>query len=231
VITADDIDTLLFDVLGTVVDEAGSIRAELAAALDQAGAGGSAEALAAAWAERFDGLTSDIRQGAPWRSTDDLNAEALAVVLRDGPSLPADAVQNLALVGHRLKPWPDSPAALRRLTGRFTTVALSNGNLAMLADLFAAGGLTWHGVVSGEMMHAYKPDPAVYRFALDRLALDPGRTLMVAAHPWDLRAAAAQGMRTAFVDRAGEGDPEPSDTFDVTASDLADLAALLVPEA
>jgi 2-haloacid dehalogenase len=231
VITADDIDTLLFDVLGTVVDEAGSIRAELAAALDQAGAGGSAEALAAAWAERFDGLTSDIRQGAPWRSTDDLNAEALAVVLRDGPSLPADAVQNLALVGHRLKPWPDSPAALRRLTGRFTTVALSNGNLAMLADLFAAGGLTWHGVVSGEMMHAYKPDPAVYRFVLDRLALDPGRTLMVAAHPWDLRAAAAQGMRTAFVDRAGEGDPEPSDTFDVTASDLADLAALLVPEA
>jgi 2-haloacid dehalogenase len=231
VITADDIDTLLFDVLGTVVDEAGSIRAELAAALDQAGAGGSAEALAAAWAERFDGLTSDIRQGAPWRSTDDLNAEALAVVLRDGPSLPADAVQNLALVGHRLKPWPDSPAALRRLTGRFTTVALSNGNLAMLADLFAAGGLTWHGVVSGEMMHAYKPDPAVYRFVLDRLALDPGRTLMVAAHPWDLRAAAAQGMRTAFVDRAGEGDPEPSDTFDVTASDLADLATLLVPEA
>jgi HAD superfamily hydrolase (TIGR01493 family) len=33
------------------------------------------------------------------------------------------------------------------------------------------------------MVHAYKPDPAVYRFALDRLALDPRRTLMVAAHP------------------------------------------------
>jgi 2-haloacid dehalogenase len=100
----------------------------------------------------------------------------------------------------------------------------------MLADLFSAGGLTWHCVVSGEMMHACKPDPAVYRFALDRLALDPHRVLMVAAHPWDLRAAAAQGMRTAFVDRAGEGVPEPSDTFDFTAPGLADLAALLVPE-
>ena len=62
----------------------------------------------------------------------------------------------------------------------------------MLTDLFAAAGLTWHCVLSGEMVRAYKPDPSVYRFALDRLALDPRRTLMVAAHPWDLRAAAAQ---------------------------------------
>ena len=38
-ITADDVETLLFDVLGTVVDEAGSMRAELAATLDQAAAG------------------------------------------------------------------------------------------------------------------------------------------------------------------------------------------------
>ena len=75
-------------------------------------------------------------------------------------------------------------------------MALSNGSLPMLTDLFAATGLTWHCVLSGEMVHAYKPDPAVYRLALDRIALDPRRTLMVAAHPWDLRAAAAQGLRT-----------------------------------
>jgi hypothetical protein len=39
VITADDVDTLLFDVLGTVVDEAGSMRAELAAGAVPAGGG------------------------------------------------------------------------------------------------------------------------------------------------------------------------------------------------
>jgi hypothetical protein len=38
VITADEVDTLLFDVLGIVVDEAGSMREELRAALDQVGA-------------------------------------------------------------------------------------------------------------------------------------------------------------------------------------------------
>jgi 2-haloacid dehalogenase len=230
VITADDVDTLLFDVLGTVVDEAGSMRAELAAALDPAGAG-QAGALAAAWAGRFAALVSSIGEGAPWRSTDDLNAEALADVLRDGPRLPEATVRRLALAGHRLRPWPDAEAALRRLAGRFTIVALSNGNLSMLTDMFAAGGLTWHCVLSGEMAHAYKPDPAVYRLALDRLALDPRRTLMVAAHPWDLRAAAAQGLHTAYIQRAGEGVPEPSDRFDLTVPDLAALAARLLAEA
>ncbi len=228
-ITIENIDTLLFDVLGTVVDEAGSMRAELRAALDQQGAGPQdAEALAAAWNRRFEALTGAIREGAPWRSTDDLNAEALADVLRDGPPLPETAVRRLALAGHRLRPWPDSREALHRLAARFAVVALSNGSLAMLTRLFASAGLTWHCVLSGEMVHAYKPDPAVYQLALDQLALDPQRTLMIAAHPWDLRAAAAHGLRTAYIERAGEGTPESSDTFDLTAPDLGALASRLL---
>ena len=60
---------------------------------------------------------------------------------------------------------------------------MSNGNLSMLTDVFAAAGLTCHCALSGELVHACKPDPAVYRLAVERLALDPPRTLMVAAHP------------------------------------------------
>jgi 2-haloacid dehalogenase len=228
VINADEIDTLLFDTLGTVVDEAGSMRAELTAALDQVGAGQRAPELAAAWEARFADLVSSIVAGAPWQSTDDLNAQALADVLRDGPVLPPATMRELGLVGHRLRPWPDARDALRRLASRFAIVALSNGNLSMLTDLFAAGGLTWHGVLSGELVHAYKPDPSVYQLALDRLALDPQRTLMVAAHPWDLRAAVALGLRTAYIERAGEGLPDPSDAFDLSVPDLAALASRLV---
>ena len=192
------------------------------------GAGAQAEELAAAWARRFDGLVSAVRAGAPWRSTDDLNAEALAGAMSDGPHLPQAMIRQLGMTGHRLRPWPDAREALRRLAGRFTIVALSNGNLSMLTDLFAAAGLTWHCVLSGEMVHAYKPDPAVYRLAINRLALNPHRTLMVAAHPWDLRAAAAHGLRTAYIERAGEGEPESSDAFDLSAPDLAALAARLL---
>jgi 2-haloacid dehalogenase len=169
-------------------------------------------------------------------SADEVNARALADVLASGgggagggpaAALPAEAVRRLGLVGHRLRPWPDAAAALAALARRFTVVALSNGNLSMLASVSARGGLTWHAVLSAELVGARKPDPAVYRFALDRLALDPARTLMVAAHPWDLRAAAACGLRTAYIERAGEGEPEPSDSFGLSCPDLAALAAHL----
>jgi 2-haloacid dehalogenase len=232
VIAAGDVDVLLFDVLGTVVDEAGSMRAELATALAVAGVGqGQTEALATAWAGRFAALVESIRDGAPWQSTDDLNALALADVLRDGPPLPTATVRQLAQVGHRLKPWPDAVPALQRLAERFTSVALSNGNVSLLTDLFAGCGLTWHRVLSGETVRAYKPSPAVYRLAIDSLALDPSRTLMVAAHPWDLRAAASHGLRTAYIQRPSVGEPDALDRFDLTVADLAALAAHLLPEA
>jgi 2-haloacid dehalogenase len=231
-IAAGDVDALLFDVLGTVVDEAGSMHAELATALREAGvAEEQADALTAAWIQRFADLMAAIQDGAPWRSTDELNAEALVHVLRDGPRLPEATVRHLALVGHRLRPWPDSARALRRLAGRFTVVALSNGNLSMLTDLFAGAGLTWHGVLSAEIVRAYKPDPAMYLLALHQVALNPDRTLMVAAHPWDLRAAAAHGLRTAYIQRAGEGEPLPSDRFDLAVPSLAALAAALTADA
>jgi 2-haloacid dehalogenase len=230
-ITAAGVDTLLFDVIGTVVDEGGTMRAEVAAELEAAGLAGPGRAgeLAAAWEERSWSLTAELDRGGSWVSTDEVNARALADVLAGGPAaaLPAEAVRRLGLVGHRLRPWPDAAAALAALARRFTVVALSNGNLSMLASVSARGGLTWHAVLSAELVGARKPDPAVYRFALDRLALDPARTLMVAAHPWDLRAAAACGLRTAYIERAGEGRPEPSDSFDLSCPDLAALAAHL----
>ena len=232
-ITAADVDTLLFDVIGTVVDEGGTMRAEVAAELEAAGLGGPERAgeLAAAWEERSWSLTAELDRAGSWVSTDEMNARALADVLAagDGPAaaLPAEAVRRLGLVGHRLRPWPDAAAALAALARRFTVVALSNGNLSMLASVSARGGLSWHAVLSEELVGVRKPDPAVYRFALDRLVLDPARTLMVAAHPWDLRAAAACGLRTAYIERAGEGQPEPSDSFDLSCRDLAALAARL----
>ena len=106
-------------------------------------------------------------------------------------------------------------------------VARSNASLAQLASMSAAGDLAWHCVLSGELTRAYKPDPAVYRMALDLLNLDPRRTMMIAAHPWDLRAAAGHGMRTGYVARPGESAPAPQDQFEVYATDLADLARQL----
>jgi 2-haloacid dehalogenase len=244
--------TLVFDVLGTVVDESGSIRDEVTAALAAAGAGSAGgPALAARWTERAEALTSQAAAGeAPWRSNDELRRAALFDTVAAGPgrarpggvgaggagaggagagawALPAAVLEDLAMAGHRLRPWPDSGPALRALAGSFTVVALSNASLAQLTDMFAAGGLAWHCVLSGELARAYKPDPAVYQLAIGLLGLDPAATMMVAAHPWDLRAAARHGLRTAYVARPGEGVPGPGDRFDVRVGGLAELAARL----
>ena len=234
-----DVGTLVFDVLGTVVDEAGSVAAETARALAAAGAGPPwPDRVAAEWSRRVEALTGQIAAGeAPWRSNDALRRDALREALRsaaqDGfsPALASDQalLEGLALIGHRLRPWPDSPRGLRALAGHFTVVALSNASLAQLASMSAAGGLAWHGVLSAELTQGYKPDPAVYRMALDLLGLDPRHTMMIAAHPWDLRAAAGHGLRTGYIARRGEGSPAPEDHFDVHATDLADLAAQLIP--
>jgi 2-haloacid dehalogenase len=229
--SAVGIRTLVFDVLGTVVDEAGSLAAETAAALAIAGIGPDrARELSGEWAGRVDELIGQIAAGeAPWRSNDELRRIALldAVQAADLDDLDPAVLEDLALAGHRLRPWPDSARAVQALAGAFTVVALSNASLAQLADMSAAGGLAWHCVLSGELAQAYKPDPAVYLLALELLDLDPEQTMMVAAHPWDLRAAAEHGLRSAYVSRSGEGVPAPDDRFDVYAKSLADLSELL----
>jgi 2-haloacid dehalogenase len=230
--TPGELRTLVFDVLGTVVDEAGSIAAQTAIALAGTDGAAGAGSLAREWGRRADALTGEIAAGkAPWRSNDALRRAALldAAAAAGLDGVPAATLDELALAGHRLAPWPDSAAALRTLAGGFTVVALSNADLAQLADMSAAGGLAWHGVLSAELAGACKPDPAVYLMALDILGLVPAQTMMVAAHPWDLRAAAAQGMRTAYVARPGEGVAAAGDQFDVRADDLAGLAKILAP--
>ena len=236
--------TLIFDVLGTVVDEAGSVTAETVRALAATGTGpDQADHVATEWTRRVEALTGRVAAGeAPWRSNDALRRDALLEALRtagpDGlrPALAGDQalgghqalIDDLALVGHRLRPWPDSARGLHALAGHFTVVALSNASLAQLASMSAAGGLGWHCVLSGELTRAYKPDPSVYQMALDLLGLDPRHAMMIAAHPWDLRAAAGHGMRTGYVARPGEGTPAAGDHFDVYATDLADLARRLM---
>jgi 2-haloacid dehalogenase len=220
-----EVETIVFDVIGTVVDEA-SIAEELASVL----APDVAQSAARRWAEGIDRRLDDIRSGrAPWRPSEDVRRAALDDALPGDGRPDAAQLAWLGNAGARLRPWPDSPAALRALGSRFKLVALSNASLAELAEISARGGLAWHAALSGALVKAYKPSAAVYRLAIDSLCLTPSRTLMVAAHAWDLRAAASHGLRTAFVARPGADHPRHDDHFDLTVADLRGLADALTP--
>ncbi|WP_369138286.1 haloacid dehalogenase type II [Modestobacter versicolor] len=220
--------TLVFDVLGTLLDEdAGHLRAvrELGAEVD-------ATAFVQRWQELFRDAVAEVRAGRrPYATTEALHAEAVAVVGAEaGVPLTDGQVERIATAGRRLDPFPEVVATLGELSRSVALVALTNAGTAQAFAMSAHAGLRWTTLVSGEAVQAFKPDPRMYRHALTTLELDPAECLFVAAHPWDLDAAAAHGMRTGYVDRTGSAPAELADLarrFDLVATDLADLAVQL----
>ncbi|WP_103516395.1 haloacid dehalogenase type II [Streptomyces sp. SM10] len=221
------IDALVFDVLGTLVDEPAGIRGgiqELAPSLDEA----TTAALLTRWQEHIDHESRRVLAGGrPYATTEALDREAARIVAEAAGVEDPTAVATLALAGRRLPPWPDTVAGLARLAERFPLIGLSNASRSALLGLNAHAGLRWHQVLSAEEARTYKPDPAVYQLAVTASGAPPERLLMVAAHAWDLRGAQALGLRTAYVARPVGDAPAPSDRFDVYADDLTDLAVQL----
>ena len=86
---------------------------------------------------------------------------------------------------------------------------------------------------SPQLADGYKPDAKVYLTALRLLDCPPAEAGMVAAHPADLRAAAALGLRPIFVRRPREWGPgalpAQSPALDglLESDGLTGLAALL----
>jgi len=231
-----EVKALVFDVFGTVVDWRGSTIAEGRVLGRTKGLRVDWEAFADAWRGGYAPAMDRVRRGElPWASIDVLHRMILVQVLAkfgiDG--LTEDEKDEFNRVWHRLKPWPDSVKGLARLRKRYTVATLSNGNIALLVNLAKHGGLPWDCVLSAELFHHYKPDREVYLGAARLLGVRPRDLIMVAAHKPDLDAAAAAGLRTAFVQRPKEfGDPAkkdltPEKRFDLNVKDFSELAAKL----
>ncbi|WP_189518006.1 haloacid dehalogenase type II [Streptomyces sindenensis] len=229
------IDAVVFDVLGTLVDEPAGLRAGISAlapfsapdAPDAPDAPGT-ERLLLLWQRHIEREQRRIVEGdRPYLPSDALDREAAEVVARAAGAEDPDAVESLARAARHLPPWPDTVAGLARLAEHFPLIGLSNASRTALLELNAHAGLRWHQALSAEDARTYKPDPAVYRLAVTVAGPPPERLLMVAAHAWDLRGAQALGLRTAYVARPVGDPPASSDRFDLYAKDLADLAEQL----
>ncbi|MET8211332.1 haloacid dehalogenase type II [Streptomyces sp. NPDC005373] len=219
-----EIDAVVFDVLGTLVDEPAGIRdgiRELDPSLDNL----SVERLLSLWQQHIECEQRRILDGGrPYLTSDALDQEAARLVAdAAGVGDPA-AVAALARSGRRLPPWPDTVTGLARLAERHPLIGLSNASRTALLEVNAHAGLRWHQALSAEDSRTYKPDPAVYQLAVAVSGLPPERLLMVATHAWDLRAAQNLGLRTAYVARPVGDPPTVADQFDLYADGLDDLA-------
>lgn len=231
-----DVMALCFDIFGTVVDWRTSITREgqlLQQRLQLPPQDWSA--FADDWRAGYQPAMHEVRSGAlPWTDIDGLHRRILdRILIQRGLVLPADSAADFNRVWHRLIPWPDSVAGLYRLKQSRTITSLSNGNVALLVNMAKHAGLPWDAVLSAELFQHYKPDPEVYLGAAKLLGLAPQQVMMVAAHPSDLRAAAACGLRTGYVARplergvGGWVEPWREGEFDIACNSFIELAALL----
>lgn len=227
------IKALTFDVFGTVVDWRGSLIRETEALAARTGIAIDWTSLVDAWRGGYKPAMERVRRGElPWTKLDALHRMTLDRLLQEfGVSgLDEREIDALNRAWHRLTPWPDAVAGLTRLRRRYVLATLSNGNVSLLTDMAKAAGLPWDCILSAELVRHYKPDPEAYRMAAELLSLEPHQIMLVAAHNGDLVAAAAQGMRTAFVARPTEYGPHQSKDFkaehefDIVARDFGDLA-------
>jgi 2-haloacid dehalogenase len=136
---------------------------------------------------------------------------------------------RLTRAWHTLDAWPDVSPGLARLRQRVQLAPCSNGNLSLMANLARHHGWHWDAIVGAEWARDYKPQPVVYTAAVAAFDCQPQEAMMVAAHSFDLEAAARCGLRTAFVARPneygpGKGESAPSVPVDVQASSLLALA-------
>ena len=129
-----------------------------------------------------------------------------------------------------LDAFPEVAETLRRLKAAgFVTAILSNGTPAMLAaavEHAGIGGMLDH-VLSVEEVGAFKPSPAVYQLAVDRIAVPPSAIAFQSSNAWDIHAASAFGMRTVWCNRSGQRRERLPGAPDRAIKSLIELPALL----
>jgi 2-haloacid dehalogenase len=226
---------LFFDVFGTLVDWRTSIAREAEIVLKPLGYTLDWFDFADRWRGKYQGAMEKVRSGRiAFCKLDVLHRHNLESVLSDLElsGLSEDVLQRLNLSWHRLDAWPDVTDGLARLKRRYLVAPVSNGNISLMVDLARRNGFVWDAILGAEIAGDYKPKPRAYLAAADAFDLAPAECMMVAAHSFDLKAAAKLGFATAHIARPNEsgpglGEPRPTVPVDIAAKDIGDLAAQL----
>jgi 2-haloacid dehalogenase len=143
--------------------------------------------------------------------------------------------EQTATFGGSVADWPafpDSGDALRRLQTRFQLGVITNCDDDLFALSEARLGVRFDYVITAEQVGSYKPDPANFHYAHERIGVPRSEILHVAQSLFHDHVPAKQlGMTTAWINRraargGGNGATPPADVKpDATFPDMAALAA------
>jgi 2-haloacid dehalogenase len=218
-------DALTFDCYGTLIDWEAGLLAAIRLALP-----GAADASDDVLLERYAGHEAAAESGDYRRYREVLEtslrglATDLGTTVSDGAAL---------AFGGSVADWPafaDSPTALALLQTRFRLGVITNCD----DDLFTASnqrlGVVFDWIITAQQAGSYKPDPANFGLAFQRIEVPRERILHVAQSLYhDHVPAKAMGMSTVWIDRRqgrpGSGATPPASAApDLTYPDMASFA-------
>jgi 2-haloacid dehalogenase len=191
------IDALVFDAYGTIFD-VDSVSSQCETLWPGRGAAVSrtwrSKQLEYSWLRSLMGRYADFETV----TTDALRYACQSLDLQ----CTATNIEQLLFAYRNLTVFPDAVAALRDIGSRKRAI-LSNGSPAMLQAVVRNGGLEdmFDAVLSVDTVRVYKPDPRVYRHAVDALQVDPVQTGFVSASSWDICGARSFGFQTFWINR------------------------------
>ena len=221
----DSIRTCIFDAYGTLLDMHSAVSQNAASV------GDAADTLSALWRQRqlqYTWTRSLMKRYADfWALTEEALDYALeAVSLHEKPGLKQALLKSYLELGA----YPEAASALEQIkTLGYGTAVLSNGTLHMLLEALQADDLLRHIdlCLSVDELKIYKPDPAVYGYACERLNVSPAQVCFVSANVWDLAGAAVAGFHVVRVNRQNQPKEYKFAAVDAEIHSLSELPALL----
>lgn len=162
-----------------------------------------------------------------WQVTGDALDFALSTLQLEDSALRARLL-NLYMV---LSAYPEVPDTLKRLKAAGMKLAiLSNGTPAMLAAAAANAGIVdlLNAMLSVEEVKVYKPHPAVYGLACERLNVVAARICFLSSNAWDAYSAKAFGFRVIWCNRFGQAAERIPETPDAQIATLAELPDIVL---
>lgn len=217
-----------FDVYGTLCDTSSvteTLRSELSIPR------GFAADVDGHWRRKQLQYASQLSQMGAYEPFWEVTRKALEHALAYYDLAPDEATERTILEAYDdLEPFDGAVETLRALRDSGAPVAvLSNGDPGMLERLAENAGLAAHldAVVSADEVGTFKPTPAVYENAADRLERPIGECRLVSSNAWDVAGAAQAGMGTAWVNRADEPPERVGGEADVVVETLGALPEAL----
>lgn len=218
-----------FDVYSAMFDTVRGLTDALRAFFHDRGRTGNAGAAARAWRRAHMDylLIANSLDREPASNRAAIEASARYVLRSLAPQPGAAELEALVHAWERLPAWPEAAEVLTEVRRRPLALAVfSNGDYRMLDALMRTFPVRFDRIISVEG-GKFKPHPSVYRKALAEMGVPAGDLLHVAGSPTDAAGATAAGLRTIWINRAGDAVVDPRFAPAHQAEDLRGILPLL----